>query len=64
MIKMDEKTKLLKLKSEVKAAVQKLENAINHLRDYQELLQNKMDVMEIDMLEKTLTEKKTKLGLE
>ena len=54
---MDEKQKLLKLRAEVGNAMQNLENALNHLRDYQEILDN----MTIEMLEKTLERKRKEL---
>ena len=51
---MDEKQKLLQLRSEINEAIQNLENAVNHLRDYHELFDMKIRNMETAQLKKEI----------
>ena len=51
---MEPKEKLLKIRMEIAKAEQDVLNALNHLRDFQQLLEQ----MEIEMLEETLKKKK------
>lgn len=60
MIKMDKKQKLLQLRSEIRDDMQNLENAINHIRDYQDLFETKIRNMEISMLKAELKRREEK----
>ena len=57
---MDKKQKLLQLRSEIRDDMQNLENAINHIRDYQDLFETKIRNMEISMLKAELKRREEK----